>query len=1040
MAEITLRSYRSLSKAGLFTSCVLFLLLGARVGAVNVTVCASGCTYNNTQLQTALDAANPGDEVLLQENFLYSGQFLMKVKSCPGQTDACYVTLRTGVTSTGSVISAATFPPTNIRMTPALALNKLAILRSTSATVAALRTDTVSPPPKYWRVKWIQFDSFEGGSGVGSLVSLGTGAITVLADVPGRYQFIQNYFRGSPVQGQHRGLSIWAANDVTVRDNYFKDIKTFGSSDGQVVNVMVGNNITITNNYMEGGTETFIAGGGGTCCMQSATVNASPTPTTTGATLSTVTDLQIGQWFSIVDGGVEFWTQVQTIVGNAVTWSPALDTAPDSPGDVEWNPIPTNLTFTKNYMTRPVSWRNPVVGTPQNVSVSAALAGGSLAAGSYHYKVVARHPTQTGTAHRSTASAEASCVIASGTTGKCTITWSAVTNATVYYIYGRSSGGQNIRWSVTAPTVTYVDTGTSGTAENVPTTAGTRWSVKNTFEFKTWVGALIEGNIIENSWLDAQIGPLVLFTPSAQASTADSAALRDVIFRNNIIRHGFQAMQLRCRYNDTGPSANWTISNNLFYDINTSWGSGTAHLFLWGVSDDGWPVAGGEPGCHGDNFFEHNTLDGAGTFADFLYLDMINSGVDRHISNLKYRSNIFQKGTYGLFGISCAIGNDCWVTYTDTDRIFNKNLIADGNCSGTALPDPANQFCPTYATLLTNWVSPSTGNYRLTAASVYNNAGHDATDVGANIDTIEALTNIAISGDDSGSPPPPPPTITTVSLPGGLLQTAYSSTLTATGGTTPYTWAISVGTLPTGLSLSSSTGAITGTPSVEGQSDFTVSVTGAGQTSTKNLSINITLPVGPTDRPRKFATYMEAITFRRETEPGEADFAEVGDIWFDQTTSTLKVCVQTAPIYIWEQVGNVGAGAEMLNITLRADGAVYTMTDLTSTEINSSRHHRARADLTDYDECRIVVKVTTAGVTGVVRWTYDTDNLGEDTTYTEVAGSDASLSALGLIAGAWTAIPAPAKTDVFLGNRVSGGNGTEDPQVSNVYLQCRKVP
>jgi len=64
--------------------------------------------------------------------------------------------------------------------------------------------------------------------------------------------------------------------------------------------------------------------------------------------------------------------------------------------------------------------------------------------------------------------------------------------------------------------------------------------------------------------------------------------------------------------------------------------------------------------------------------------------------------------------------------------------------------------------------------------------------------------------------------ITTTSLPGGTIGTAYSTTLAAAGGSGAYTWS---GTLPTGLSLNASTGAITGTPANFGSSTVTLSVT-----------------------------------------------------------------------------------------------------------------------------------------------------------------------------------------------------------------------
>ena len=59
---------------------------------------------------------------------------------------------------------------------------------------------------------------------------------------------------------------------------------------------------------------------------------------------------------------------------------------------------------------------------------------------------------------------------------------------------------------------------------------------------------------------------------------------------------------------------------------------------------------------------------------------------------------------------------------------------------------------------------------------------------------------------------PAPLAITTTSLPNGQDGNAYSATLAATGGTTPYNWSVSSGTLPAGLSLNAATGAITGTP------------------------------------------------------------------------------------------------------------------------------------------------------------------------------------------------------------------------------------
>ena len=91
--------------------------------------------------------------------------------------------------------------------------------------------------------------------------------------------------------------------------------------------------------------------------------------------------------------------------------------------------------------------------------------------------------------------------------------------------------------------------------------------------------------------------------------------------------------------------------------------------------------------------------------------------------------------------------------------------------------------------------------------------------------------------------PSMPLSITTTSLPAGVVNVAYTETLTAIHGTSPYTWSIISGTLPSGLTLNPSSGAITGTPSATGTFSFTAQVRDAGsptQTATQPLIISIT--------------------------------------------------------------------------------------------------------------------------------------------------------------------------------------------------------
>src|SRR5882762_9648654 len=84
--------------------------------------------------------------------------------------------------------------------------------------------------------------------------------------------------------------------------------------------------------------------------------------------------------------------------------------------------------------------------------------------------------------------------------------------------------------------------------------------------------------------------------------------------------------------------------------------------------------------------------------------------------------------------------------------------------------------------------------------------------------------------------------VTTTSLPNGTQGIAYHQSLTASGGATPYQWALISGALPSGLTLSTN-GSFTGTPTAVGTSNFTVQVADASapqQAATQPLSITIT--------------------------------------------------------------------------------------------------------------------------------------------------------------------------------------------------------
>src|SRR2546425_2376591 len=84
--------------------------------------------------------------------------------------------------------------------------------------------------------------------------------------------------------------------------------------------------------------------------------------------------------------------------------------------------------------------------------------------------------------------------------------------------------------------------------------------------------------------------------------------------------------------------------------------------------------------------------------------------------------------------------------------------------------------------------------------------------------------------------------ITTTSLPSGTVGVAYSTTLSATGGTPPYTWSLTTGSLPPGLALSTS-GTISGTPTAAGSYTFTIQASDSvGQKASQAFTVSVGSP------------------------------------------------------------------------------------------------------------------------------------------------------------------------------------------------------
>ena len=141
-----------------------------------------------------------------------------------------------------------------------------------------------------------------------------------------------------------------------------------------------------------------------------------------------------------------------------------------------------------------------------------------------------------------------------------------------------------------------------------------------------------------------------------------------------------------------------------------------------------------------------------------------------------------------------------------------------GEDESLTIPEGSSLTIPDDKTLTNKGEVKTEGSGSLTNSGTINNSGTLPNGIGGTVNHA--------------------PKITTTTLPNGIVGTAYNQTLAA-DGTTPITWSVTSGSLPTGLSLNASTGAITGTPSSEGTSTFIVKAENAYGSDSKELSIAI---------------------------------------------------------------------------------------------------------------------------------------------------------------------------------------------------------
>ena len=265
---------------------------------------------------------------------------------------------------------------------------------------------------------------------------------------------------------------------------------------------------------------------------------------------------------------------------------------------------------------------------------------------------------------------------------------------------------------------------------------GTSVVAKTTFELKNMARVLIEGNRFETAWVPANGdgGQLIRLNVRNQNGTDPGSRVQDITFRNNIVKSGGTGIQFLV-HDDPNASSNMArglFENNLFDDINS---------VTWGGLGNAWTFASYSPGSPEPNsaqemVFNHNTV--FSNMAPINAQDSTNQVFEPGANT--FQNNIFQRGSFGLVSGSFGEG-----TPTLNGRFaaapFTRNLMI----GGSSLSYPANNFFPV-TVLAVGFVNFAAGDYHLAATSIYRNLATDGTDIGVNVDTLNARQARTISG------------------------------------------------------------------------------------------------------------------------------------------------------------------------------------------------------------------------------------------------------------------------------------------------------
>lgn len=193
--------------------------------------------------QAALDAAKPGDTIVLEAGAIFRGAFKL-----PKKIGDEFVTIRTSA-------SDSQLPPTDTRLVPS---KYQSVLPKLESDVKGEPTILAIDGAHHFRFIGVEFGpTIEG---MYDIIKLGTGQEKRVEDLPHHIEFDRVYIHGSPTQGQRRGIAANGRN-IKIVNSYISDIKRKGDESQGIAAWATDGPIEIINNYIEGAAENILFGG-----------------------------------------------------------------------------------------------------------------------------------------------------------------------------------------------------------------------------------------------------------------------------------------------------------------------------------------------------------------------------------------------------------------------------------------------------------------------------------------------------------------------------------------------------------------------------------------------------------------------------------------------------------------------------------------------------------------------------------------------------------------------------------------------------------